>query len=168
MILSKQPEYQIWAQMKQRCHNPKSKKYMNYGARGIFVCERWKNSYLNFIEDMGQRPTDKHSIERVDVNGPYSPENCKWLLIKEQNKNRTDSSNLEVGEVIGKLTILYEVEGKFRPSNEESLRRMFMTRCECGNEREKRMDKLNQAKKKGIDITCGERTCNKYAPIVSE
>ena len=161
MILSKQPEYQIWAQMKQRCHNPKNKKYPNYGARGIFVCDRWKSSYLNFIEDMGPRPSDKHSIERTDVNGPYTPDNCIWLLISEQPWNRTDSAEVNPGDTFGKLTVLYETEGKIRNTNPNATRRYFKVKCECGSEKDIRMDKLRQRQNQ----SCGNRSCNKYAPI---
>lgn len=161
MKVSEQPEYQIWAQMKQRCHNPKSKKYPNYGGRGIYVCDRWLTSYLNFIQDMGPRPSDKHSIERMDVNGPYSPENCKWILISEQAWNRTDSADVKVGDTFGKLTVLYETEGKIRPTNENSIRRYFKVKCVCGSEKDIRMDKLRQRKNQ----SCGNRSCNKYAPI---
>jgi len=168
MTLSKQPEYQVWAQMKQRCHNPKCAKYKNYGARGIFVCERWRTSYLYFIQDMGPRPSDKHTIERVDVNGPYCPENCIWLLTSEQNWNKTNNSEIKIGEVIGKLTVLFETEGKVRNTVENSDRRYFMTRCVCGEEKPKRMDKLNIGKRRNIDMSCGKRGCNKYAPLLPE
>jgi len=66
--VTKEIEYQAWISMRWRCNNPKNK---NYGGKGIKVCERWGHSYLNFLEDMGRRPSVKHSIDRIDNKGPY-------------------------------------------------------------------------------------------------
>lgn len=81
------PEYTIWSGMIQRCTNPKRKGYQNYGGRGIKVTERWRR-FENFIADMGQRPSSKHSIDRIDNNGDYCPQNCKWSTQKEQIANQ--------------------------------------------------------------------------------
>lgn len=81
------PDYCIWMKMKSRCLNPNDKSYKNYGGRGIKVCDRWKESFESFIEDMGWRPNKNYSIERIKYNGDYCPENCKWIHKSEQSKN---------------------------------------------------------------------------------
>lgn len=87
-------EYNSWYGMKIRCKYPLCPTYKNYGGRGIKVCERWKNSFKNFIDDMGLKPTPKHSIDRINNNLGYSPENCRWATRKEQDQNRVPKSLL--------------------------------------------------------------------------
>src|ERR1039458_4876959 len=91
----KTPEYKAWGSMKQRCFNPKCKEYKNYGGRGITMSDRWINSFENFLQDMGQRPSKDHSIERIEVNGNYETYNCKWATLIEQHNNRRDNVFLE-------------------------------------------------------------------------
>lgn len=84
--LSKSPEYNSWRAMKERCNNPKHNEYRNYGMRGIKICQRWSKFSL-FLSDMGKRPTEHHTLDRINSNGNYEPRNCRWLLRKEQMNN---------------------------------------------------------------------------------
>lgn len=82
------PEYNAWCGMKMRCFNPKNDRFADYGGRGITVCERWRDSFEAFLEDMGMRPSPKHSIDRIDVDGNYEPGNVRWADGSTQTKNR--------------------------------------------------------------------------------
>jgi len=86
--LSKTPEYKVWQGMIGRCHNPNHVDYCSYGEKGVEVCEKWKSSFEAFINDMGRRPSDGHTIERVDVYSGYCPENCIWLESEKQSANK--------------------------------------------------------------------------------
>lgn len=88
------PEFHIWYGMLRRCYNKNYDGYHDYGGRGIKVCDRWRTSFDNFFSDMGKRPSSKHTIERKNSNGPYSPENCCWATRAEQNRNTSRTVRL--------------------------------------------------------------------------
>ncbi len=88
------PEYGIWCDMKKRCDNPNYRQFDCYGGRGIKVCERWLHSFDNFYVDMGKRPSNNHTIERINNEGNYSPDNCKWLPKALQAQNKRNNHNL--------------------------------------------------------------------------
>ena len=71
-----------------RCYDRRHPKYENYGGRGILVCDRWRNNFVAFLEDMGKRPTKAHTLERKNSNLPYTPDNCIWATRTEQNRNK--------------------------------------------------------------------------------
>lgn len=86
--LKKTPEYSVWSAMKKRCYNQKSINYHLYGGSGVTVCDRWINSFNYFLEDMGQRPSKSHSIDRINNDGNYEPSNCRWATRQQQVINR--------------------------------------------------------------------------------
>lgn len=93
--------YHSWIGMKGRCYNKNDKAYRNYGGRGIKVCDRWlgKEGFNNFLNDMGEKPSSKHSLDRIDTNGDYCPENCRWATWEQQENNR-------------RINVFYEYNGK--------------------------------------------------------
>lgn len=93
--MCKSPEYRSWSAMYTRCYNPNVKCYKHYGERGITVCNRWKHSFENFYSDIGPRPSLKHSVERINNELGYSPENCKWATHAEQMNNIRDNIRIE-------------------------------------------------------------------------
>ncbi len=97
--ITKHSLYPIWVSMKQRCYYPSSKAYKYYGGRGIEVCDSWKNSFYHFYKDMGERPSPKHQIDRIDNNGDYTPENCQWIVQKRQANNKRNNRLLTLDGV---------------------------------------------------------------------
>jgi hypothetical protein len=136
--MARTAENKTWCKMKERCFNPRCKEYKHYGARGITICKRWMK-FENFYKDMGDKPSPKHSIERIDNNRGYSPKNCKWATIQEQSKNRRNNVWVEVGGVraiksdichwlrITRSQVDY-YRNKLNLSNEESIKLIFEQR----------------------------------------
>jgi hypothetical protein len=101
------PEYIAWSGMKERCLNPNASAYEYYGQRGIKICDRWINSFENFLADMGVKPSTRHSLDRFpnNENGNYEPENCRWATKKQQANNVRDN-------------IVVEYKGEFKTLSE--------------------------------------------------
>lgn len=94
--LSQTPEYRAWQQMLRRCTQPGHPAWKDYGGRGIKVCDRWASSVVDFIADMGPRPSSKHELDRRDNNGDYTPDNCRWVLRYENCRNRRSNRILSL------------------------------------------------------------------------
>jgi hypothetical protein len=88
-------EYTTWCLMKARCNNPKNPAYPSYGGRGIKVCDRWQSSFENFLADMGEKPSSNYSIDRIDNDGNYEPDNCRWATSSQQFANTRRSRHIE-------------------------------------------------------------------------
>lgn len=92
-------EYNAWSALKKRCYTKTNASYLQYGGRGIKVCDRWLcvNGLNNFIQDMGFAPTKNHSVDRINCDGDYTPENCRWATSKEQGRNRRNNRMIIFG-----------------------------------------------------------------------
>lgn len=88
-------EYRAWLSMRSRCLFPSHKSYQDYGGRGIKICDRWIEDFNAFFIDMGEKPTPKHTLDRIDTNGNYEKSNCRWATQKEQCRNRRSNTWIE-------------------------------------------------------------------------
>ena len=102
--------YMIWRGMKRRCYNPNEKCYRYYGGKNIKVCAEWKDDFMSFYQwaiDNGYR--DDLTIDRIDVNGDYAPNNCRWITLQEQHNNRSDNRYVTIGGVTKHISEWYAV-----------------------------------------------------------
>lgn len=110
---SKHPLYITWVNMKLRCYNKNNNRYKNYGGRGIKVCNRWLNSFSDFVYDLGTKPSN-HSIDRINNDGDYEPNNIRWATAKEQCVSRRTALGLDNGrcklsrDKVEKIRILFK------------------------------------------------------------
>lgn len=96
--MSKTPEHKTWSNIHARCEDPKHVSFKYYGVKGVRVCDRWK-SFEAFFEDMGNRPSPNHSLDRINPDGDYCPENCRWATWTQQNNNRRNNRRLTLGGI---------------------------------------------------------------------
>lgn len=111
--MSKSSEYRAWRSMRDRCHRPSAVGYHNYGGRGIQVCDRWQASFENFIADMGMKPlsSERLTLERLNVDGDYCPENCCWATYKQQRNNTRFNHYITINGITKTLTQWCEETG---------------------------------------------------------
>lgn len=97
-VLRDHPLWHRYNGIKARCHNANHSRYKDYGARGIAMCERWRNSFAAFIEDVGPQPSPKHTLDRIDNDKGYEPGNVRWATSKEQSRNTSRNVYITVGD----------------------------------------------------------------------
>lgn len=106
---SRNPLYKVWTEMKQRCLNPSDVNFHHYGGRGIKVCERWRNSFRDFLSDVGKRPVGT-SLDRINNDGDYEPSNVRWASASQQLANTRRVRKFEVG---GEVLCIREISQKY-------------------------------------------------------
>lgn len=148
------PLSSIWNGMKQRCYNKKDSSYYRYGGRGIMVCDRWLHSISNFIEDMGEKPSKEHSLDRINNYGNYEPNNCRWATKREQLLNRSNVKSINgisIYEILGEIahTTTYQQLDRFKRRYE---RGWDLQKCidMLFVDREKRLNEQDLAKCKSM------------------
>lgn len=105
------PEYSAWSHMLSRCYTEDNEQFVNYGARGITVCQRWRESFSHFLADMGERPSSDLSLDRINNNGNYGRGNCRWATTKEQQRNRRNNHLITIKGITHCLTEWADVSG---------------------------------------------------------
>jgi hypothetical protein len=142
-------EYYTWRAMIRRCELATNSSFAYYGARGVKVCERWRGSFVNFLADMGMKPTRAHTIDRINSNGNYEPANCRWATPTEQRKNQRpydESARLKSSWASGKRSHIskrrIDLTGRrfnhwlviAYSDTSPSGHARWLSRCDCGTE----------------------------------
>lgn len=117
-------EYNSWQSMIQRCTNPKNANWKRYGGRGIRVCDRWRRSFQSFLNDMGPKPSPKHSLDRINCDGPYDPMNCRWATAQKQARNKSATYEMIESLVQNGFT-LDEIEAEFEIEIPDHIRETY-------------------------------------------
>lgn len=147
--LSNTREYKIWKGIRKRCLNPKAPHFNRYGGRGITICERW-SKFENFIQDMGMAPSSSHSIDRMNNDGNYCPENCRWATAEQQIRNSTKAKKV-THKGITKCITEWAIEFGIDPG-------LMMERLRRGFSFEEAIDPKTKERRDGIYIQAfGER-----------
>ena len=148
--------YRSWVSAKQRCFNPRNHKFPDYGARGITMCEEWKNSFEAFYRDMGPRPPQTTLDRFPNPAGNYEPGNCRWANVFEQRRNRSRDKNDITGWRFGRLLVL---ERAPRPIAARTRRAYWLCRCDCGTEKAVNAESMRN----GDTQSCGcyKRECDR-------
>jgi hypothetical protein len=143
------PTHNTWRAMIQRCRTPSNNRYYCYGARGITVCERWLQ-FENFLEDMGERPQGMQ-LDRIDTDGDYSKDNCRWVTAKENCNNRNLRSTIAKGSKYGEWEVLGLVPG-YKVQH-------YVCKCSCGIEKVVRASSLKSEQTRSCTYCKGKRIC---------
>jgi len=122
------PEFNVWRGMRKRCSYQKANRYLYYGGRGIAVCSRWetgengKSGFECFYADMGPRPDRWHTLDRIDNEGNYAPDNCRWSTWSQQNSNRRMTAKLRAAQVArSRRNIRCPVSGRFQKAHKQEM-----------------------------------------------
>jgi len=128
--MSNTPEYRTWVGMNRRCSDPKDVGFKHYGGRGIAVCDQWRESFLAFYADMGKRPAGM-SLDRINVNGPYAPDNCRWATQKQQVSNRRNSAQTRYDAAGYTVTVIVRVSATQAEKMDELARALSGNRSDA-------------------------------------
>lgn len=124
-------EYKIWRGLRSRCLDINDKSYHYYGGRGIGVCDDWVDSFDAFYKDMGNRPSKYHSIDRIDNNGDYSKDNCRWATAQVQANNKRNTNKIHYNGVVYSISELSKLTGINRNTLSKWIRNLGLTPDEC-------------------------------------